>query len=326
MKVLITGAAGFIGSHLTENLLNKGYTVKCLARKTTNLRWIKDLPVEIVYSDLFNIGLLKEAAKDVDYIYHLAGVIASKKKEGYYTGNQTITRNLLEAVKNNSNLKRFVFVGSQTAVGPSNNGVPVNEGTPYRPITTYGKSKMEAEKEVFKFKDIIPFTIVRLPAIYGPRDTATFDFFKSVNLGIIPMVGFNKKFVNILHAKDAAEGIVLAGENPNALNKVYQIGSEQSYTWDEISAVTMKVLHRKAVKVRIPEFLVMLMAGINGCLSVFNKKPSVLNWEKGKDMIADAWTCDISKVKQELGFRQKISLEDGIKETIEWYKNQGWMK
>jgi dihydroflavonol-4-reductase len=325
MKALVTGATGFIGSHLVEKLLENGFAVKCYVRKTANLRWIKDLPIEIVYV-LFDLNLLRSATKDVHYIYHVAGVIASKQKNGYFLGNQIATRNLLEAVKDNPNLERFIFIGSQSAVGPSINGVPVDEETPSRPITTYGKSKMEAEKEVFKFKDVIPFTIVRLPAIYGPRDTATFDFFKAVNIGIIPLIGFRKKYINILHARDAVEGIILAGGNARALNKIYQIGSEQSYSWDELSSVTMKILHRKAVKIRIPEFLVMPMAGINGCLSVFNKKPSVLNWEKGKDMIADAWTCDISKAKKELDFVPKISLEEGIKQTIGWYKKQGWLK
>jgi dihydroflavonol-4-reductase len=326
MKVFVTGAAGFIGSHLTEKLLQKGYKITCLVRKSTNIRWINDLQVQIIYGDLLDSELLKSQIKDTDYVYHVAGVIASKKKEGYFLGNHISTRNLLEAARHNKNLKRFVLVGSQTAVGPSINGVPVEEETPYRPITTYGRSKMEAEKEVLKHKDKLPFTIVRLPAIYGPRDTATFDFFKSVNVGIIPMVGFKKKYVNILHVRDAAEGIILAGENPNSLNKIYHLGSEKSYTWDEISAVTMKVLHRKAVKIRLPEFLVMLMAGINGCVTSFYKKPAVLNWEKGKDMIADAWTCNITKAKKELGYTQKIGLEEGVKETIEWYKKEGWLK
>ena len=326
MKALVTGATGFIGSHLVEKLLENGFSVKCYVRKSANMRWIKDLTVEIVYGDLYDLDLLKVITKDVHYIYHVAGVIASKQKDGYFLGNQIATRNFLEAVKDNPNLKRFIFIGSQSAVGPSINGVPVDEETPYHPITTYGKSKMEAEKEVFKFIDVIPYTIVRLSVIYGSRDTATFDFFKAVNIGIIPLVGFKKKYVNILHARDAVEGIILAGENAQALNKIYQIGSEQSYSWDELSSVTMNVLHRKAVKIRIPEFLVMPMAGMNGCLSVFNKKPSVLNWEKGKDMIADAWTCDISKAKKELDFVPKISLEEGIKETIEWYKKQGWLK
>jgi dihydroflavonol-4-reductase len=326
MKVFVTGAAGFIGSHLTEKLLQKGYKITCLVRKSTNIRWINDLQVQIIYGDLLDSELLRTQIKDADYVYHVAGVIASKKKEGYFLGNHISTRNLLEAARHNQNLKRFVLVGSQTAVGPSINGVPVEEETPYRPITTYGRSKMEAEKEVLKHKDKLPFTIVRLPAIYGPRDTATYDFFKSVNVGIIPMVGFKKKYVNILHVRDATEGIILAGENPNSLNKIYHIGSEKSYTWDEISAVTMKVLHRKAVKIRLPEFLVMLMAGINGCVTSFYKKPAVLNWEKGKDMIADAWTCNITKAKKELGYTQKIGLEEGVKETIEWYKKEGWLK
>lgn len=326
MKILVTGATGFIGSHLTESLIRKGHKVKCLVRKTADLKWIKNLPVEFVVGDLFDEKALRLAVKDVEYIYHVAGVTTSKTKNGYYLGNQFATRNLLSAVKAVSRLKRFVFVSSLTAVGPSLDGIPVNEETPYHPITTYGTSKMKAELEVIRYKNKIPYTIVRPPALYGPRDTASFSFFKSVNNGIIPLVGFKQKYVNILHSKDTVEGIILAGEKPVALNNIYFIGSEKSYTWEEISDVALKTLNRKAIKIRVPETVTRLFAGAAGIVSLFKGKPDILNWEKGRDMVADAWTCDISKAKRDLGFRQNVSLEDGIKQTIEWYKEYGWLK
>lgn len=327
MHVLITGATGFVGSHLAEGLHHRGHHLKCLVRKTSDLRWLRHLSVEYVYGDFFDDDTLRRAASDVDVIYHVAGVVASKTKKGFYEGNQATTRNILRAVhQHNPTLSRFVHVSSLTAVGPRADGQAVNEQTPYRPITTYGKSKMEAEKEVLKYDGILPWTIVRPPAVYGPRDTATFDFFYAASKGIIPLVGFDKKLVSLVHVNDLVEGIILAGEKPEGKNQIYFIGSERYYDWEEIGDTTLRVLARKAIKIRLPEFLVFAIAGMAGVFSVFSKKPSVLNWEKGRDMVQKAWTCDISKAKAELGYREKFSLADGIQETIAWYRKEGWMK
>lgn len=326
IKIFVTGSTGFIGSHLVERLIKKGYLVKCLVRKHANQQWLKELPVEYIYGDLFDIDVLQKGVSDVDYIYHIAGVTASKTKSGYFLGNQEATKNLLIAAETNSNLKRFVFAGSLSAVGPSPDGTPVNEESKLLPITTYGKSKMEAEKEVLRFQNKIPFTIVRIPAVYGQRDTATLDFFKTVNNGIIPLVGFKSKYVNILHVDDVVDGLILAGEHPDAVGKTYFIGSEKAYTWEDIGRVTQEIIHRKTIKVRIPEFIVVIVAALYNLIDLFSRKPSVFNFEKSKDMIADAWICDISKAKNELGFQQKITLEEGVKETFKWYKEVGWIK
>ncbi|MDP2209947.1 MAG: NAD-dependent epimerase/dehydratase family protein, partial [Bacteroidota bacterium] len=316
IKIFVTGSTGFIGSHLVKYLINQGHHVKCLVRKHSNNKWLKELPVEYVYGDLFDVEVLRKAVLDVDYIYHIAGVTASKTKSGYFLGNQEATKNLLHAAETHSNLKRFVFAGSLSAVGPSTDGKPVNEESKLQPITTYGKSKMAAEKEVLSFQNKIPVTIVRIPAVYGPRDTATLDFFKTVNNGIIPLVGFKSKYVNILHVDDVVDGLILAGEHPDAVGKTYFIGSEKAYTWEDIGKVTQEIIHRKTIKVRIPEFLVVLVAALYNLIDLFSRKPSVFNFEKSKDMIADAWICDISKAKNELGFQQKITLEEGVKETF----------
>ncbi len=263
----------------------------------------------------------------MDVIYHVAGVVASKTRKGFYEGNQLATHNLLNAVQQyNPDLSRFIHVSSLSAVGPSPDGHPVNETTPYHPITTYGKSKMEAEKEVLKYNGLFPWTIARPPAVYGPRDVATFDFFRTAANGIIPLVGFDGKYVSLVHVRDLVNGIILAGERPEGANQTYFIGSRRYYDWDEIGETTMRVLGRNAVKVRVPEFLVYTVSGVVGFFSLFNKKPSVLNWEKGKDMVQKAWTCDISKAKTELGYTEMVSLETGIRETIDWYRREGWMK
>src|SRR5947209_1386964 len=134
MLVLITGATGFIGSHLAELLHSKGYELRCLVRKTSDLKWIKHLPIEYVYGDLFAQEILRSAVQDVDYIYHVAGLTKAKSRAEYFQGNHIATKNLLEAaLTGKGNLKRFVHVSTQAAVGPSANGVPVDETTPFHP-------------------------------------------------------------------------------------------------------------------------------------------------------------------------------------------------
>lgn len=327
MKVLITGATGFIGSHLAEALHKKGYDLRCLVRRSSNRRWLAHVPVEYVEGNFSDSEVLKNAIRDVDTIYHVAGVVASKTKAGFFEGNQIATRQLLEATgRNNPKLARFVHVSSFAAVGPSLDGKHSTEETPCRPITTYGRSKLAAELEVLERGDAIPWTIVRPPAVYGPRDPATFDFFNTASRGLIPLVGFDRKQVSLVNVKDLVAGIVLAGEAHEGKNQIFHIGSERYYDWNEIGEITMRVLARKAITLRIPEPLVYLVAGFVGFLSLFSSKPSVLNWEKGKDMVQKAWTCDISKAKTILGYREQFSLEEGIRETIQWYRENGWMK
>jgi len=169
MLVLITGASGFIGSHLTEQLHAKGYKLRCLVRKTSNLVWIKHLPIEYVYGDLFDEEALRQSVTGADYIYHVAGTTKSRTREGYFRGNHLGTKNLLDAVREvKPNLKRFILVSSMAGVGPAHIGTPLDETTPYHPITAYGESKMEAEKECLKVADSVPITITRPPAVYGP--------------------------------------------------------------------------------------------------------------------------------------------------------------
>jgi nucleoside-diphosphate-sugar epimerase len=325
-SALITGATGFIGSHLAESLLSKGYRVKCLIRKTSNLRWLKDLPIEYIYGDLFTRDALQAAVRDVDYVYHLAGVVAAKNREGYFRGNQEGTRNLHEAVlAANPGLKKFIFVSSLTAAGPGTGNEPVTEETVPHPITAYGRSKLAAEKEVMDRWDAIPSVIVRAPAVYGPRDVGILTFFQAITKGLEPHIGFREKKASLVHSTDLVNGIILAGENEKAVRTTYFIGSEQPYTWRELGALASRLMNKRTIRIKIPHLIVFTIAGISGVVGNLGKKPPILNFEKGKDITRSNWTCSIEKAKRELGYRESISVEQGFSETIRWYKEQGWI-
>jgi dihydroflavonol-4-reductase len=326
MTVLVTGGTGFIGSHVVDVLIKNKYRVRCLVRKSSNVQWLSSLPVDLVYGNFHEFDSLRKAVSGVDIVIHIAGVVAAKNRDGFFQGNLVATENLLDAVlTDNPDLKRFLHVSSLTAIGPSPNGIPVDEKTSPNPITTYGESKLAAEKAVLKYAAKFPITIVRPPAVYGPRDTATLSFFQSVQKGLVPLVGFSPKKVSLVHAYDLSRGIVDAALSDKTIGKIYFIGSEEVYDWQQIGKVAANVVGRKTIKLRIPEFMVMGIAGISEFFSKFKQKPSVLNYEKGKDMIADNWTCSVEAAKQDFGYRQEVTLEAGIKNTLDWYREHGWL-
>lgn len=323
---VITGANGFVGSHLVDYLLEKKYEVRCLVRKSSNLKWLKDKKVKIYDCGLFDLNGMKDAFKDANYIFHVAGVVKSKTPEGYFSGNVDATKSLLEAAyMNSSSLKRVVIVGSLTAVGPALDGKAVNENTICNPITTYGKSKLAQERLAISYQNKLPITICRAPAVYGERDTEIFIFFQTFNKGLMTTIGFDKKVLSLIHVRDLVEGFYLASINEKAIGQTYFISSEKYYTWDEVGNVTSEIMKKKPFKVAVPHTIVYLVATIAQFLSFFSKKPATLNLEKARDITQNAWICDTSKAMRDLDYRQKISLEEGIKRTVEWYKEMKWL-
>jgi len=323
---VVTGANGFVGSHLVDLLIEKGLKVHCIVRKTSNLKWLEGKSVEIFDCGLFDKEGLTGAMKDASYIFHVAGVVKSKTKEGYFKGNVETTRNLLNVATNNKiNLKRFLVVSSQTVSGPSLDGKPVNEESECRPITTYAKSKLEEEKLALSYKDQLPITICRAPAVYGQRDTEIFIYFQNFAKRLTTRIGFDKKILSLIHVQDLVEGFYLAANSDKAVGETYFISSEKFYSWDDVHSVTSKVLEKKAIKFIVPHIVVYIISAIAQFFSMFSSKAATLNLEKAKDLVRHAWICDASKAMKDFGYKQKISLEDGIKRTCEWYKKMKWI-
>jgi nucleoside-diphosphate-sugar epimerase len=308
MTALVTGASGFIGSHLVEHLLHKKTAVRVLLRRTSSRAWLKNLQLEEVTGDLFDKEALREAVQGVDFIYHSAGLTKAKTSQEYYRANAEGTKNLLQAaLEHNPGLKRFVLVST-------------------RPITTYGKSKLRAEEECLDVAAQIPVTIVRPPAVFGPRDKDIFEFFNTFGKGLQPIVGFSEKYVSLVHVRDLVRGTVLAGESASARGNTYFISSRVVYGWKEVGEITRRVMGRNALRLRIPEFGVYAISAVAEFFSLFSSKPALINLEKARDMVQDYWTCDSSSAKRDFGYEQEIDLEEGIRDTVQWYREQGWLR
>ena len=323
---VVTGANGFVGSHLVDYLIQKNFEVHCIVRKSSNLQWLEGKNLKIFDCGLFDKNGLREAFKEANYIFHVAGVVKAKDEAGYFKGNVEATKVLLEVAEELKNqIKKFVVVSSQTVSGPASKDKPVTEEMNPNPLTTYARSKLKQEQLALSFRDKFPVTVCRAPAIYGERDTEIFIYFQVFNRGLTTLIGFDKKELSLLHVADLAEGLYLAAVSEKSNGKIFFISSEKFYNWDEVGNITSQVLGKKAIRIRIPHFIVFIIAAFAQFFAMFSSKPATLNIEKAKDLVQSYWICDTSKAMRELGYRQKVSLEEGIRRTCNWYKKMKWI-
>lgn len=324
---VVTGANGFVGSHLVDLLLKQGHKVKCIVRSSSNLRWLEGKNVELSKCGLLDKNGLSEVLKDADYLFHVAGVVKAKDEEGYFKGNVETTRNLLDVLVDvNQNIKRVVIVSSQTAAGPSIDlNTPKKESDPSQPITTYGRSKKAQEDLAKQYMNKLPITIARAPAIYGERDTEIYLVFKTYKYGLFTLIGFNDKQLSLIHVTDFVNGLYLCAEIDKAVNQIYHITSEEFYTWTQVGKEIQKSFGRKVLTLRLPHFLVYSVAAVAQFFAMFSSSAATFNLEKAKDFVQTYWTLDCTKAKEDLGYHQSVSISDGIKRTIDWYKENKWL-
>ena len=192
-------------------------------------------------------------------------------------------------------------------------------------MTPPEETKLEAEKEVMKHKDEMNVTIIRPPAVYGPRDTEILIYFQTFKKGLNSLIGFGDKYLTLSYVKELVDGIVLAAEKDASNGQIYFIGSDKAYNWDEVGVITSNILNKKSLKIRIPHFFVF---GVGYMAEFFGKianKAVTLNVEKVKDITAEGWVCSSEKAKRELGYNPTVTLEEGFRETAEWYTKEGWL-
>jgi dihydroflavonol-4-reductase len=319
----VTGGTGFIGSHLTEALLQRGVQVRCLVRKGSDLEWLKGLPLEMTFGDCRDQASLREAVKDMDQIFHLAGITKAVNEKTYFEVNASGTENLIHAcLENNPQLQKFIYFSSQAAAGPCLNGDKKRESDQCEPVSAYGRSKRTGEELALAHAHEIPLVILRPTGVYGPRDKDFYTLFKWVSKRIKPC--FPGK-VSLCYVQDVIQAILLAAESQTKSGEIFFLSDGTDYLMREIGDVFARTIGVTPLSIPIPKWLLFGIASLSEGLSLFSRKPSLISRGMAEQMVQKDWTCDITKAKTMLGFQPQFQLSEGARLTYQWYKNQNWL-
>ena len=322
-SVFVTGGTGFVGSHLVETLLQSGCKdVRCLVR--SDPKWLKGLPVRFIEGTLSDEAALKQGLQGATHVFHVAALTRSTQWDDFYKANVEGARLLLTLAANYSTIQNVLLVSSLAAIGISSENI-AQENTAFAPVSMYGRSKAEMEQMTLEFES--PWTIVRPPAVYGPRETDIFTFFKTISGGLCPVVGSaHIPALSLVHVDDLVIGMVQAALSPTAQHKTYFLGGPAQYTWAEIRDAATEALQRRVVTISIPRIVMPTIGAISeGVGKIFGFYPP-LNREKAREIVSATIMCDSALAMSSFGYRPSKDLNLGVAETIQWYKDAKWLK
>ncbi|MDR3112793.1 MAG: NAD-dependent epimerase/dehydratase family protein [Endomicrobium sp.] len=321
LRVIVTGANGFVGSHIVEGLLSAKYQVSAVVRSSSNLERISHFPLFYEYGNLTDLTFLYSCMKDADIVIHCAGAVRAFNKEEYFKSNVENTENICKAVlKSGKNIKKFIFISSQAAMGPSKTSEPRKLDQKEEPVSDYGLSKLAAEESVKRnLSGKIPYTILRPSSVYGPGDKDIFIFFNLVYTRLRP-VAIEKRLLQLVYVKDVAKAAVSCIGNSKTDGKTYYLAEKTPYTWADVGKIIAKAAGRKTVPIPLPDFAFKFAGMAAQSISRLTKKPAVLNKQKINEMLQERWTADTIPAETDLNM-EFVKLEIGAKITYNWYLN-----
>jgi nucleoside-diphosphate-sugar epimerase len=328
MKVFVTGASGFLGSHVAEQLSEQGHSVVALVRRSSNTKFLATLKnVELAYGAVEDKASVRAAIRGADAVIHSAGLVKARNEQEFHRVNVDGTRNVLDAaLEERPNLRRFVLVSSLAAVGPSADGTPVCAGAEGKPVTAYGRSKLAAERLVIDAKEKLPVVVLRPPMIYGPRDPESFAFFQSVSRRFLPFLGDGKNTLSVIYASDAASACIRALESDVPSGSTYFIDDGRVYVWKEMLGDIERALGAQAlVRVSVPFSLLRGAAVLSEGLSKITGKAVMLTRDKINELSAPHWVCDSSDARRDLGWEPRVDWREGTTRAVAWYRQNGWL-
>ena len=323
-RVLVTGATEFIGSHLVDELLWKGYEVAALIPTNNDLRWVRGKGVEFIHADLLGKDKLP-SLKGFAYIFHLGGATKALRRRDFFRANQEGTKRLIAAARKVRGLKRFVYLSSQAAAGPSPPERPQQEKDPPCPVSPYGESKLRGEEVVLSCRDKFPVTILRPCTTYGPRDAYLFDYFKVISRGYIPLLGKEPILLSFCYVEDLIQALTLSIQRDHPSGEVFFIADGEKYSLDFFADVISSALRVTLRKVHVPIWAARFYAAAAEGWGMVRRRPASFHRGKCAEAMQRNWVCDIAKAKKTLGFRPRFRLEAGVKVTLTWYKDKGWL-
>lgn len=334
MNILITGATGFIGGFIVDSALANDLNVIVALRKSSNRQYLTDSRIHFIEIDLNDeksiSNTLKEVVEEhgsIDYVIHNAGIVKTTKNADYHRVNYQYSVNFIEALmKSGQPIKKLTLTSSMAASAPGSDstGQPIKITDKDEPVSAYGDSKKMIETYIEQ-KCTIPYIILRPPPVFGPRDQDMFTVFEMINKNVELYVGAKLQLLSFIYVKDLARGIILSTLSPFK-NKKYFLSDNSYYDIVQFNEHIKKYLNKRTLKLKLPLFLVYIVAFFSEIYTRITGNMSQLNLEKIKEIKCSNWTCDAQEFYKDMGIAAEYSLPQAIAETIDWYKKENWLK
>ena len=322
MKAALTGGTGFVGGHLAEALVARGTAVGALVRSPARCERLRALGARLVEGGLDDEAALAKLVKGRDVVFHVAGLVAARSAADFLRANRDGARRVAEAAAREG-VGRLVLVSSLAVTGPSPAGGAVDESSGPGPLTAYGRSKQAGEEAV---RDTgVPVTIVRPPAVYGPRDHAFLTVFRTARHGVVPLLGSGAQEVTLVHARDLAEALVAAAAARAMLGHVYHAGHAAPVSQRRLAEAVGEAVGRRVRFVRLPGPLVRGALGVAGAVARGLGEAPLLDGDKARELLATGWVCSSAALRRDAGWEAATALEEGLAGTARAYREAGWL-
>jgi nucleoside-diphosphate-sugar epimerase len=324
MRVLITGANGFLGAFLARRLAARGDEVRCLVRPGSDVGALDERCGVIVRGDVTLPETLGAALEGVHTVFHLAGVRRGATRDDFMRVNAEGTRLVAEAMLR-AGATRLVLCGSLAASGPSVGGRPRVESDPFAPEEWYGESKAEAERLAFTFQDRLQVTCCRPARILGPNDKENLNFFKVAKKGVILRLGGPERRLSMVDVEDVVDQLLLQADRREAVGEAFFCASAEALSVEELMTLAAKALGVTARVVTVPPWLLRGLGELADVVTRATGRKLPLNRKLVRQLLAPGWNCSTEKAERVLGFTARRSVGEAIARSAASYVAAGWL-